>query len=40
MFATLETGAPSDFTADEAFLKGMKGIIDEIGGGSMINVIK
>ncbi|CAD8070312.1 unnamed protein product [Paramecium sonneborni] len=33
VFATLETGTSSDFTADESFLQGIQGIIDEINKG-------
>ncbi|CAD8145975.1 unnamed protein product [Paramecium octaurelia] len=33
VFATLETGTISDFTADESFLEGVKTILDEIQNG-------
>ncbi|CAD8074857.1 unnamed protein product [Paramecium sonneborni] len=33
VFATLETGTNSDFTADESFLQGIYGIMDEINKG-------
>lgn len=30
VFATLETGTNSDFTADESFLLGVQGILEDI----------